>query len=61
MKRVTLKFSSLQRMADCMYSVGITRPAIDYDLYTLTADLSDKQLEELKEFQVEMIELIVLE
>jgi hypothetical protein len=61
MKRVTLRFPSLQLMADCMFQIGITRPVINYEQYFLTADLSEKQIEQAKDCQAEIVEIIVAE
>jgi hypothetical protein len=61
MQKITLKFPSLQLMAECMFQLSITNPLIDYENYTLSADLSATQLEELKECKCEIIEQIVSE
>jgi hypothetical protein len=61
MKRVTLRFPSLQLMADCIFQVGITRPVIDYEQYLLTADLSELQIEHAKDCNAEIVDIIVAE
>ena len=61
MKKVTLRFPSLQLMADCIFQLSIARPVIDYDNYILTADLSDRQIAEAVECKAEIIDVIVLE
>jgi hypothetical protein len=44
MKRVTLKFGSLQHLAECMFQLSIKRPEINYENFTLIAILSDEQI-----------------
>jgi hypothetical protein len=59
MKNVTLKFPSLQLMAECMFQLGITKPTIDYDNCLLTALLNDQQILYAKDCKAEVIEIIV--
>jgi hypothetical protein len=61
MKKVTLRFPSLQLLAECMFQLGISRPDIDYDRCLATADLTDQQVEDAKECQAEVVEIIVAE
>jgi hypothetical protein len=61
MKKLTLRFPSLQLLADCMYQLGIQRPVIDYDRCLATADLTDQQIEDAKECQAEVVDIIVAE
>jgi hypothetical protein len=61
MKKVTLRFPSLQQLADCLFQLGITRPVIDYDKYLLTADLTDKQLSYAEECDAQVVDIIVAE
>ena len=49
MRKVTIKFDSLQSLSDCLYNLGIDRPAIDYYNYSFTADLTEKQINRAKE------------
>lgn len=60
MKRVTLKFRSLQDLSNCMYELGVKRPVIDYNNYFLTADLTDAQIVFAKSCGAEVIEIIVM-
>jgi hypothetical protein len=60
LKKVTLKFPSLQLLADCLFQLAIKSPVIDYENYTVVADLTDKQLEEAEICQAEIIEHVVL-
>jgi hypothetical protein len=60
MKRVTLKFPSLQLLADCMFQLSISRPVIDYVNYILTAELSERQILEALDCQAEIIEQVVI-
>jgi hypothetical protein len=55
MKKVILKFLSLHDLSECMFQLGITNPQIDYENYTLTADLSGKQIEQAKDCGGEVI------
>lgn len=59
MKKVTLRFPSLQTLADCIFQLGIQRPVIDYDKYLLTADLTEQQIAYAKECDAEVVDLIV--
>ncbi len=59
MKKVTLRFPSLQHLAECIFQLSISKPVIDYDRYFLTADLSESQIENAQECQGEVIEIIV--
>jgi hypothetical protein len=61
MKRVTLRFPSLQLLADCMFQLSITKPVIDYENFILTADLSDRQIADAVECEAEILEQVVLE
>lgn len=61
MKKVTLRFPSLQLLADCLFQLGITRPVIDYDKYLLTADLTEKQLSYAQECEAQVVDIIVAE
>ena len=49
MKKVTLKFSSLHELSECMFQLNIPKPEIDYEKYTLRADLTDKQIAHARE------------
>jgi hypothetical protein len=60
LKKVTLRFPSLQLLADCMFQLGVNNPEIDYEKYIVVADLTDKQLEEAAGCQAEIIDQIVL-
>lgn len=60
LKKVTLKFPSLQLLADCMFQLAIKKPEIDYENYIVVAELTDKQLEEAQICQAEIIDQIVL-
>jgi len=61
MKKVTLRFPSLQLLAECMFQLGISKPVIDYDQYLLTADFSEQQINYAKECHAEIVEIIVSE
>jgi hypothetical protein len=60
MQRVTLKFQTLQLLSECMFMLSIQAPVIDYENYLLTADLTDKQVEEAVECDAQIIEQIVM-
>lgn len=49
MKKVTLKFLSLHELSECMFQLNIAKPEIDYEKYTLVADLSEKQIQQAKD------------
>jgi hypothetical protein len=55
MKKVTLRFLTLHELSECMFQLGIARPEIDYEKYTLTAELSDKQIQHAKDCGGELI------
>jgi hypothetical protein len=61
MKKVTLRFPSLQLMADCMYQLGLPNSVIDYELYQFTADLTDKQVKDAQDCDGVVVDIIVLE
>jgi hypothetical protein len=61
MNRVTLRFPSLQLMAECMFEIGITRPVIDYNQYLVTAELTDRQIQNAKSCHAEIIDITVAE
>ena len=44
MKRVTVQFSSLTALSNCMYELGINKPTIDYGDVTVIVDLTPDQL-----------------
>lgn len=60
LKKVTLKFPSLQLLADCLFQLAIKSPEIDYENYIVVADLTEKQLEDAQICQAEIIEQTVL-
>jgi hypothetical protein len=45
MKQVTLKFSSLAIMAECINQLGLVRPSINYNHFLFTAELSEEQIQ----------------
>lgn len=53
---MTLKFDNLQDLADCLYHLGLNKPSINYEDYTITASLTDKQLEIAKQCRCVIIE-----
>jgi hypothetical protein len=55
MKKVTLRFLSLHDLSECMFQLGVTKPEIDYDNYTLVADLTDKQIQQAKDCGGEVV------
>ncbi len=58
MKLVTLKFPSLQLMAECIFKLSITHPVLDYDKYTLTAELNEKQIDDAIECEAQVLDVI---
>jgi hypothetical protein len=60
MNKVTLKFPNLQLLADCLFTISITGPIIDYVNFTITATLTDKQLAEAVECKAEIISRVVI-
>jgi hypothetical protein len=61
MKKVTLRFPTLQLLADCMFELSILNPVIDYERCLLTADLTDQQVAYAKECQAVIVDIIVAE
>jgi hypothetical protein len=61
MQRVTLRFQTLQLLSECMFMLSIQAPVIDYEKYLLTAELTEKQVQEAVECDAEIIEQIVME
>ena len=55
MQRVTLKFSSLQALGDCLYKLGVEKPAIDYYEYSFKANLTEEQIETAKDCGAEVL------
>jgi hypothetical protein len=45
MKRVTLRFSNLAVLSNCIFELGITKPPIDYKEVTVIVDLTVEQIE----------------
>jgi hypothetical protein len=60
LSKVTLKFPSLQLLADCLFQLAIQQPEIDYENYIVKAELTDRQIEEAKICDAEILELIAL-
>jgi hypothetical protein len=61
MKKVTLRFPSLQSLAECIFQLGLSKPVIDYDRYLLTADLTEQQVAYATECDAEIVDIIVAE
>jgi hypothetical protein len=55
MKKVTLQFSSLHYLAECLFQLGISRPEIDYEKFRITAELTDQQIEHAKDCHGQVI------
>ncbi|RYZ20632.1 MAG: hypothetical protein EOO16_16015 [Chitinophagaceae bacterium] len=51
MTTITLAFPSLNDLAECMFSLGLRRPVIDYDQRSFTAQLTPEQIEVAKKFR----------
>ncbi|GAA4335537.1 hypothetical protein [Flaviaesturariibacter amylovorans] len=60
MSQVTLLFPSLADLAECMYHLSIRRPVIDYDRFTLTAELTPEQVERAKKFHGVLVDRNVM-
>lgn len=48
MQKVTLKFTSLHDLGECLFMLSVQHPSIDYSHISFTADLSEEQIERSK-------------
>jgi hypothetical protein len=55
MRRITIKFDSLQSLSDCLYNLGIDKPVIDYYNYCFTAELSETHIDRARECGGEVV------
>ncbi|RYY96383.1 MAG: hypothetical protein EOO11_13620 [Chitinophagaceae bacterium] len=55
MAQTVLKFNNLQDLAECMFQLNVRRPLLDYDLFTMTAELSAVQVERARDFRAQVL------
>ena len=59
MKQVSIKFKTLNELADCVYQLGLYRPFIDYENRILKGIFTQEQLNHVLHCKGEIIDEVV--